>query len=195
MGEHSLMTAVMEEKDLYLSTFADFEKRLKESPRSPLHRLRQAAVERFAALGFPTLEDEEWRFTNLAPLARTRFRFAERRPLSAAQVEQLAIPAGDGTRLVFVNGFFAPELSSLKELPDGVIAGSLAEALRNHPEKVEPHLARYAAYEEHPFVALNTAFIQDGAFLFIPKGKLLTEPIHLLFVSTAADGPTVSHPR
>ena len=189
------MTAVMEEKDQYLAAFAELEKRLKESPRAPLHRLRQAAVERFAALGFPTLDDEEWRFTNLAPLTRTRFRLAGRRPLSAARLEQLAIPIGDCTRLVFVNGFFAPELSAVKELPAGAVAGSLAEALRNHPEKVDPHLARYAAYEEHPFTALNTAFVQDGAFLFIPKGKVVAEPIHLLFISTAENGPAVSHPR
>jgi Fe-S cluster assembly protein SufD len=185
----------MEEKDQYLAAFAELEKRLKESPRAPLHRLRQAAVERFAALGFPTLDDEEWRFTNLAPLTRTRFRLAGRRPLSAARLEQLAIPIGDCTRLVFVNGFFAPELSAVKELPAGAVAGSLAEALRNHPEKVDPHLARYAAYEEHPFTALNTAFVQDGAFLFIPKGKVVAEPIHLLFISTAENGPAVSHPR
>jgi Fe-S cluster assembly protein SufD len=189
------MTAVMEEKDLYLATFAELVQQLKESPRSALHRLRQAAIERFEVLGFPGREDEEWRFTNLAPLTRTRFQPAERHALSAAEVERLVLPAGDCTRLVFVNGFLAPELSSLAELPAGAVVGSLAEALRTHPEKVEPHLARHALYEEHAFIALNTAFLQDGAFVFVPPGQTIAAPIHLLFVSIAGAEPAVSHPR
>ncbi|HXG09082.1 MAG TPA: Fe-S cluster assembly protein SufD [Gemmataceae bacterium] len=191
------MTQLMEEKDQYLAAFADFEKRLGKGAAAPLHRVRQAAIERFAALGFPTLEDEEWRFTNLAPLIRTSFHLAgpDGRMPDAAEIERLAIPAGDCTRLVFVNGHYAPGLSSLRTLPPGTIAGSLAEALRDHPDQVEPHLARHAGYEEHPFIALNTAFLQDGAFLFIPRGKVVAEPVYLLFVSTAASEPTVSHPR
>ena len=71
-----------------------FERRLHECHRLPLHRTRQAAIERFTALGFPTLEDEEWRFTNLASLIRTSFRLAERGTdgaASAGQIERLAI--------------------------------------------------------------------------------------------------------
>jgi Fe-S cluster assembly protein SufD len=189
------MTAVLEEKDVYLSAFADFEKGLRDGTRSPLHRVRQAAIERFAALGFPTTEDEEWRFTSVAPLARVAFKPAAPQSVRPEQLEAVAPRTGPGSRLVFVNGRYVPELSAPGRLPDGVILGSLAEALRTHADKVEPHLAHHADYEDQAFTALNTAFLRDGAFLFLPRGKVVEEPVHLLFVSTAPAGPTVSHPR
>jgi Fe-S cluster assembly protein SufD len=190
------MTDVLEERDLYLASFADFERRLHECHRLPLHRTRQAAIERFAALGFPTLDDEEWRFTNLAPLVRSRFELAPpSTAISAEQVKRLAAPVGDCTRLVFINGHYAPVLSTRRALPNGVVAGSLAEALRDHPDLVEPYLARYASFEQHPFIALNTAFLQDGAFLFLPRGVVIDEPVHLLFIATAPDTAGMVHPR
>jgi Fe-S cluster assembly protein SufD len=191
------MTALAEEKDIYLADFAAFEKGLPPEVRGPLHRLRHGGAERFTALGFPTLHDEDWRFTNLAPLTRAPFQLAPERPpaLASAEVESLTGPLPSGPRLVFVNGRFAPELSVRGALPAGVVLGSLAEALNEHRDKVEPHLAQYADHEEHPFIALNTAFLHDGAFLYLPKNVVLAEPVYLLFVATAVGAPTVAHPR
>jgi Fe-S cluster assembly protein SufD len=189
------MTAVLDEKDTYLAGFADFEKGLKDGTRTPLHRVRQAAIERFAALGFPTTEDEEWRFTSVAPLTRVPFKPAAPQTVSPAELERVAPRTGPGSRLVFVNGRYVAELSSFAKLPDGVLLGSLVEALRAHPEQVESHLARHADYEDQAFTALNTAFLQDGAFLLVPRGKVIEEPVHLLFVATAPAWATVSHPR
>jgi Fe-S cluster assembly protein SufD len=191
------MTAVAEEKDVYLADLAAFEKGLPAEGRGPLHRLRHGAAERFATLGFPTLHDEDWRFTNLAPLTRVPFRLSAAGPqgVTAGDLERLAGPLGTGPRLVFVNGRFAPELSARGALPGGVVLGSLAEALREHRDKVEPHLAQYADHEEHAFIALNTAFLHDGAFVYLQKNVVLAETVHLLFVSAARGGPTVAHPR
>jgi Fe-S cluster assembly protein SufD len=194
------MIDVIEEKDTYLSSFAQFEKQTAAQGPAWLQRLRTATIDRFAELGFPTLKDEEWRFTNLAPLTRVPFQLASvfelDRPGTAAFARIVPEPAkSKSTRLVFVNGRYAPKLSSLRPLPDGTIVDSLAAVLDAHPEWVEPYLARYADYDEHTFVALNTAFLQDGAFVSIAKGKVLAEPIHLVFVSTANGEPAVSHPR
>jgi Fe-S cluster assembly protein SufD len=190
------MTAVLEGKDVYLAHFADFEKALGEGRRSPLHRLRQAAVERFAALGFPTTEDEEWRFTSVAPLTHVPFKLAGgREAVRPEQLDRAAFHTGAGSRLVFVNGRYAPELSAPGRLPDGVILASLDEALRAHPDKVEPHLARHADYDDQAFTALNTTFLRDGAFLFIPRNKVVEEPVHLVFVATAPADPVVAHSR
>jgi Fe-S cluster assembly protein SufD len=189
------MTAVLDEKDAYLAAFPDFEKGLQDGARGPVHRVRQAAIEHFAARGFPTTEDEEWRFTSVAPLTRVPFRPAGPQAVSPAQVERVAFRTGPGSRLVFVNGRYAPELSARGRLPDGVLLGNLAEALKAHPDKVEPHLARHADSEDQAFTALNTAFLHDGAFLFLPRGQVLDEPVHLLFVATAPAGPAVAHPR
>jgi Fe-S cluster assembly protein SufD len=97
--------------------------------------------------------------------------------------------------LVFTNGHFAPALSSTARLPKNVKAMSLADAIKTERATVEKHLARYADPAEHAFVALNTAYVNDGAFVHIPRGAVVEQPIHLLFVSTAGDQPTVSHPR
>jgi Fe-S cluster assembly protein SufD len=191
---------VMEGKDVYLSTFARLEKNGHANGSSRLRHLRGAAIDRFAAVGFPSLRDEEWRFTNIAPLARIPFEPAERptalpRELSREDIRQLAFGAGQGTMLIFLNGRYLHELSTLGSLPEGAVAGSLAQVLAQTPGQAEPHLAHQARLEDNPFIALNTAFLDDGAFISIPRGQVVTEPIHLVFVSAAPDRPTVSHPR
>ena len=96
--------------------------------------------------------------------------------------------------MVFENGRFSRELSS-STFPDGVFVGSLAEALVDRPDLIEPHLGRHADIE-HPFVALNSAHIRDGAFIYVPEGIVLEQPLHALFLSTSLEGQaTVSYPR
>ena len=190
------MTALMDEKDTYQAHFAALEKDLAAFGPAALQRLRQAALGHFAERGFPTPRDEEWRFTNLAPLLKVPFKPADAFDFASDKLEALAPDAGNALRLVFVNGEYVDELSTLPPLPDGAFAGSLVAAIQAaYPEWVEPHLARHAKYEDHPFVALNTTLFRNGAFVYVPPGKALTEPIHLVFVSTAPGEPSASHPR
>src|SRR5262249_38746861 len=151
-----------------LTNFEQFEAQQLREGSQQLHGLRRAAIDRFAELGFPTTFDEEWRFTSVAPLAKIPFKLAGEEDgagLTAAQLGRAAFPIGAGHRLVFVNGHFARALSTLGSLPKGVFVGSLAQVLAQHPEWVTPHLALYAKCQDHAFTALNTAFIQDGAFV------------------------------
>jgi Fe-S cluster assembly protein SufD len=98
-------------------------------------------------------------------------------------------------RLVFVDGRFSARLSSVGELPQGTIVASLAEVLARDPGRVEPWLGRFAKFDRQPFVALNTAFLRDGAFIHVPRGAV-TGPIHLLFLSSGEEGrSTLSFPR
>jgi Fe-S cluster assembly protein SufD len=188
---------VLEGKDAYLSTFAQLEKSGQTNGRARLQRLRTTGIDRFAALGFPTLRDEEWKFTNIGPLARIAFQPAAPGSLasSAEDLRRLSFGSEQGSLLIFVNGHYDPERSSVRELPEGAFVGSLAQALAKSPSLVEPYLGRHAQIEEQPFTALNTAFIDDGAFVSIPQGKVVSGPIHLVYVSTAKGQPTVSHPR
>jgi Fe-S cluster assembly protein SufD len=178
--------------------FADFERFQRELPAGEpafVRALRQAAMERFAALGFPTLRQEEWRLTNVAPIAQGTFRRAQGDP-DALEPEQIApYDFAAAARLVFVDGRYSPRLSSEWELPRGVVVSSLAEALASNPGLVEPWLGQFARFEQQPFVALNTAFLRDGAFVHVEKGAL-AGTIHLLFLSSAEGGlATVSYPR
>jgi Fe-S cluster assembly protein SufD len=182
--------------DTYLSNLRDFERGLAQGEPVWLRGVRHSAWLYFAETGFPTLRDEEWKYTNLQPLARTAFACAAGRPeISRDRLAQLRFSDLASHRLVFVNGRYAPELSDPGSLPEGVQARSLGEVLREAPEQVEQHLARYASYEDHAFTALNTAFLRDGAYLFVPAQVVVEQPIQLLFLSTSPEVPLVSHPR
>lgn len=160
------MTAVLTEKDVYLTHFERFEKERHAQPA--LRRLRESAMTRFTELGFPTLRDEEWRFTNLATLKAVSFELGESEE---------------------------SPIGNVGKLPKGVIVCSLAEALAKHPELVEPHLARYADYEDHAFVALNTAFLHNGAFVCVSRGTVVENPIDLSFRAPLQASPAVWHRR
>jgi Fe-S cluster assembly protein SufD len=154
--------------------------------------LREAAFARFAELGLPTKQDEEWKYTSLAPLAQTRFEPAVDAGLPS--LDRWALE-DCGIRLVFVDGRHRPELSSQAAGPAGAFIGSLAAALAERPELVGRELARHADHQRDALTALNTAFIEDGAFIHLPAFAVLRAPIHLLFVSTAAGKATLSQPR
>jgi len=186
------MLEVIEDADRYVAAFSQFEKSLPDMEHSWLHEIRTAAIDRFVEIGFPTLQDEEWRFTNVAPLVKASFAKAAASHLEDGAVRRLPrrIFAGSrAVRLVFVNGHYSAKLSSVSPLPDGVVAGSLAQALESYPDRVKPYLAKLASYQDHAFVALNTAFIEDGAFIAIPKGKVVGEPIHIVHVATSSSKP------
>jgi len=160
-----------------------------------LPRVRRAAIDRFAAVGFPTTRDEEWRFTPVAPIAQTEFRPAGPGAVTRAALGPFLFGHAEWPRIVFVNGKFAPELSVLSTLPGGVRLDNLASALRTDGELLERHLTRHARPETTPFAALNTAFMRDGALVYVPPGIALEQPVHLLFVTSPDAGGTVAHPR
>lgn len=177
----------------------EHERFLRELPAdepASLRPLRQLGIERFAALGFPTLRQEEWRATNVAPIARGTFVRPESDPEAADPARIPGYSSDAVHRLVFVDGRYSARLSRLGELPPGTIVSGLADALAQTPDKVVPWLGQLARVGDHPFVALNTAFLHDGAFLWIPRGAVVAEPIHLLFLSSGTEGKaTFSFPR
>jgi Fe-S cluster assembly protein SufD len=186
----------MKTAEPHLEKFERFE-RTTEQP-SWLFPLRKAGIARFAERGFPTLHDEDWRFTNVTALAKLPFRPVFELPTDAVSgqaLEQRTFGKLDSVRLVFVNGHFVEHLSALSGLEEGVMAKSLAIALKTDSALLEKHLARQAAGEENPFTALNTAFFQDGAFIRIAAGRRASRPIHLVFLSTPGEPGATSHPR
>ena len=157
-----------------------------------LTTLRAQALERVGALTLPNTHDEAWRFTPLAAFARQSFH-PLRTPtaLAPGDIEHLHIEEAT-TRLVFVDGIHAPQLSSLK--PDaGLAVGTLASMLARQASSIEPHLGQHLAFHDALFAALNTAFLQDAAVLVVPRETTLTAPVHVLFISTQPD--VASHPR
>jgi Fe-S cluster assembly protein SufD len=191
------MIETIQETEHYLSSFASYEKSRHSKDPLWLNELRRSAMDSFLRQGFPTIHDEEWRFTSIAPITKVPFKLPDgEQSLSSADLTKFTFGSWPGIQLVFVNGCYSAGLSSNPAQPNGVFAGNLADAFETQATSVQPHLARYANPSEEPFAALNTAFISDGAFIYLPKGCLVDEPIHLLFLSKAGKtGPTVCHPR
>jgi Fe-S cluster assembly protein SufD len=178
----------------YPTEFSDFSQRLSGQP-AWLIALRREGYEQFAEAGFPTTHDEDWRFTNVSSLAQTRFALANgSTAVELRDIEQFNASAF-ACRLVFINGHFAGRLSTIPTLPKGVRVGSLAEELAQNPSAIEPHLGRYLKFYRDAFCALNTAFIEDGAYVHIPRGTVVEEPIYCLFITTAGNTATMNHPR
>ena len=156
---------------------------------------RRAARERFAAVGFPTTRDEEWKYTSIEPILKVPFGAGDGRDEGVEKrIAALGLDGLARNRLVFVDGRFSRRFSRVAALPQGAVAGSLADAMNEQRERIEPEWARYADYDDQSFVALNTAFAEDGAFVYVPAGAV-AEPIHLLFIAGTSDEPTVAHPR
>jgi Fe-S cluster assembly protein SufD len=172
---------------------AALDRRPQSGPRW-LEDLRARGASRVNALGVPTVREEEWRFTNVAPIGAIEFVPAE--PLSGAAEHLAAFPYTDvPVRLVIVNGRFDTTLSRLKGLPAGVQAGSLATALTERADVVQRYFGQLADFTHRTFAALNTAFVQDGAFIYVPDGVVVDEPVHVIFVSGADASKVMVHPR
>jgi Fe-S cluster assembly protein SufD len=159
--------------------------------------LRQSALERFEAQGFPGPREEDWRFVNLAPVTGQAFRLAspDTVRLTPQAVEPYLFPIEGVRTLVFVNGRFAAPLSEVGALPAGVTVLNLSAALRSHAALLEGRLGRYARPEASGFTALNTAFLTDGLFVHVARDVDAGAPIHAVFVSEGREDGAATHPR
>jgi Fe-S cluster assembly protein SufD len=180
-------------RDLYRAQFAQLESRRAGTVPPWLQHTRAVAFERFGELAFPTLRDEDWKYTSVAALEKRAFRLVPEslNGVSADDVASLAL--GDSHLLVFVNGRHAPGLSRLGRLPSGVDVSSLAHAVAERPDRFEALLTRDAEALVNGFTALNAAFWADGANIDLAAGCVVEEPIHLLFITT--DANLTVHPR
>ncbi|PWB42378.1 MAG: Fe-S cluster assembly protein SufD [Candidatus Methylomirabilota bacterium] len=196
------MLQVAEELERYQRDFERFERNGTNSRPEWIRRIQGAAFNRFVELGFPTTRIEEWKYTDVSPIAKIPFLRQEgicRMP-AVERLESFTLREAACAQLVFVDGHYAPDRSFVGTLPQGVMVSSLASVLARDPARVEPYLARYAAYRDQAFVALNTAFMEDGAFVAVPEGTIIEAPIHALFISSTSTGEAsrsaaVSYPR
>ena len=181
--------------EAYLEKFSRFER--ETSQPKWLFPMRKAGLARFSEIGLPTLNHEDWRFTNTAAIAKMPFNpaFDSSETVTAEQLKTLTFAQQVGSRLVFVNGHFAAKLSSIKNLPAGAKVSNLATALASDAAFLEKHLGKYAASADNGFTALNQAFFLDGGFVHVPAGKIVEDPIQFIYISTAEQGGATTHPR
>jgi Fe-S cluster assembly protein SufD len=180
----------------YVSLFNKFESNLNGESKSPIHLLRKKAIEDFSQLSFPTNKNEEWRFTNISPLLKYKFKPAENTlVISNDEVERFRFKGMKCALMVFINGFFSKELSDLSLVNDRITIKSIASAIKENNPLLQKHFNQYADSSNQIFTALSTAYIRDGAFIHIPENQVIEEPIHILFLSSSKDDKILSHPR
>ena len=180
----------------YLESLLAGQPQLEASPLTWLKALRAEAVERVGVLKLPTTRDEEWRFTDISLLGKTSFASAlSATYLEPDQVAHFFIEEAS-TRLVFVDGIYAPELSS-PNAGNGIhsdeVVSNLTAAGATHAAAIKPHLGRHAPFTRDAFTAQNTAFLHDAAVVIVPRDVSVAAPVHLLFVATQKD--VVNTPR
>jgi Fe-S cluster assembly protein SufD len=186
--------------DDYRADFKAFQEGLPIGELEWLRGMREHAMSNFNRSGFPTTRrgNEEWKYTNVVPLANAKFKYSPDVRLSRVTSEDVLrhSPHGAGwVTLAFVNGRYDPALSTMGVSGNGVCVTNLADALVTSPNEVARHLSKYAVVEGDGFTALNTAFLRDGAFVHIPDGDKFATPVHLLYLSTDSSEPMVSYPR
>lgn len=164
-----------------------------------LRMLRENAIDRFREIGFPTVKQEEWKYTNIAPFVKDEFEIRTHQSEDEGEIAENVLYAAESenSTLVFQNGVFKAEKSSTKALSECFAATNLQEVLANekYGEIFRQHYARLIASEQNGFTALNTALAADGAFLFVPKNVKIEVPIHLLFHSSAGETAFATFPR
>jgi Fe-S cluster assembly protein SufD len=191
------MTTETAKPDLYNSAFLEVIEKVSGTEPAWLREIRQESFTQFERAGFPTVKQEDWKYTNVSNLAKTNFR-----PVIAAngtalsKGEALAPFSYEETRnsvFVFVNGIFRNDLSSVKALKS-ITGIELAQALRDpdHELVIRESLQRTAAADQNSFALLNTALFAGGLFIRIPRGVEIETPIQLQFISETIDGETAA---
>lgn len=162
-----------------------------------LELVRISAMDRFEQLGFPSVRDEEWKYTNLASLAKENFQPAiSSQEIARRDVGSFAYPETANAHLVLVNGFLREDLSVNSGL-EGVVAIDLLSATADarYNKVVRKYLARNAGYHNNGLTALNTAFLQSGVFILISKNAKLETPLQITFVADSIGQPSANFPR
>jgi Fe-S cluster assembly protein SufD len=190
------MNKTIDIKDWYISNFGEFEKRLNGGKESSIHKKRKDALSNFSRLEFPTIKDEEWKYTSIAPLLKHNFVPSyERKIVSNEFIKSLLFDEMEHSLIVFINGRFSSENSVLLNLPDGVVIGSISEEIKKNNEVLLKHFGKYADHQNHIFTALSTAYTDDGAFIYVPAGKIVEEPIHIIFYTDSGNKKILAQPR
>ncbi|MBL1174561.1 Fe-S cluster assembly protein SufD [Pantanalinema sp. GBBB05] len=187
VGNLGITTKV--DRAAYLTQLLNLRSPLSEA-NAGLQSTRDQAAARVQELAIPSTREEEWRFTDLSPLLQVNFQAAS--AIAPTNLEAWFLPEAANSRLVFVNGQYAPELSSTADIPAGVTIGNLA-ATGSLQSKLANYLAKQPGAEE-VFTVLNTASMTDAAVILVPRHQQVEVPIHLLFVTTGQEA-TISHPR
>lgn len=145
--------------------------------------IRQNAIEQFRKLGFPTQRLEKWKGTDLSKSLAMEYEFMMEAPGGEVDIEKIfrcEVPHFETFLIAQLNGWYVYRNNPLTVLPSGVIIGSLASAFEKYPELINQHFGKYADPSKDGLTALNTAFAQDGIFIYVPDNVTVPDVIQMV---------------
>lgn len=172
-------------KEKMLDNYNSLLEHLNPNSSPYIGQVRNRAIELFKEKGFPTKKQEDWRFTDLSPLLQQDFvlNFESRsKAFDISSIFQCDVYDLDTFSVAVLNGWYVYKKAPLTEMPDGTIIGSLAKAMEIYPELIEKHYGKAANMEANPMNALNTAFAQDGLFIYVPDNVKVDKPIQSISI-------------
>lgn len=188
----------MDFKENIITHFETFKKEVS----SPAHidEIRESALYNFSKLDVPTPKHEEWKYTNLKNLVNKTYQLGNESTVISSETDKYVpfinqYDEQDANILVFVNGEYISALSHIVSPSSELIITNLSHAYKEHSEVIEQHFSKYAAYEKEAFVALNTAFAQEGVFIHVPNKTEVKLPVILHFIADASATDVICHPR
>ncbi|PWJ41842.1 Fe-S cluster assembly protein SufD [Sediminitomix flava] len=181
-------------KSAALDQFHNWEAELDNEVESSLHQIRKQGAEALSKLDFPSVKDEEWKYTNIKKLVSLEYNWNRGSQLTKEDIKPFIFDGLEAHVFVFVNGKFNEELSDI-QADEKAIISTLQDAHKSHADKVGEYFSKIAQHESQAFVAMNTAFAQDGVFVHVPRSYDLQKPVLLLYINDTAQGPVISQPR
>ena len=192
------MNTTTDTKSSFINTFREFEAGLNGNAQGMLHEKRKEALACFEQKGFPAAKQEEYKYTNIGKVLEKQLAGntgSAASTLDAKAIEPFLFKGLKANELIFINGQYRPELSTIISDEKQLKIQELSEAYREQPEKVGKAISKYAKPESDPFIALNTAFTLNGVFLEVPDNALVEHPVVLHFISDGGSASTTSQPR
>ncbi|MBL6449199.1 Fe-S cluster assembly protein SufD [Fulvivirga sp. 29W222] len=182
----------------FVDNFKALESRINGASALPVHQIRKEAISAFQKLGVPTTKNEEYKFTDLNKSLRKNFDFTS--PSLSGKVNKETInkyflPEIEANKLVFINGVYSAEYSSIMSPEDQLSVKDFGTASKENEEQLQSYFAKYADYQSDAFIALNTAFAEHGSFIHIPENKVVDKPIALYFFNDAQTEKCYNQPR
>ncbi len=187
----------MNSKEFYIESFKKFESSLNGESSLYFHQLRKDALMQFDAFKYPTQKNEEWKYTDVSPITKQNFvpavNLAELK-FTKEEISKYLFKDFDCYLLVFVNGIYNEELSTLGEVPNGVIISNLKRLAKDNPQLVEKYLGKIAVIE-NSFNSLNAVYSLDGLVVIVPESKTVEKPIQVLYLNSSDNEQVLSSPR
>jgi len=187
------MASAVSSLEKYVEEYDEIKATLPGQELDWLVQLRQQGLDQFSTQGFPTIRDEDWRYTNVTPLIKKSFQSVVAKTSTAVVPEQMHdyyVP--DCWQVVIVDGHFSKLLSKLDGLPEEVVVMALSDALIKCPDKVKSYLGQAVENEDHGFIHYNTAWFSEGLFVWIPQQVKMKQPLQLVHVVTQENVATAT---